>query len=118
MKRLLLAFALLYSSATYAGVGDVYNCMANNVTTVSEIGNDRYENEAFRFQWKEGEIIFSGSVMGNTQHKLLQSVPSAEAWDGVSSSGRSFYIQGKLALTAYTPKGHKWVVIVATCEKF
>tara|TARA_R110002012_G_scaffold67690_1_gene176292 strand:- start:2852 stop:3226 length:375 start_codon:yes stop_codon:yes gene_type:complete len=124
MKKLLLAFALLYSSATYAGVGDVYYCVTDNQTWVNESGNEKYTEEKFKFQWTETEIIYSGGSLNNVRQELTQSFPSQEkfyansTYEGIATSTVR-YAGGKLVFVVIRPQKYGGaLVLLATCEKF
>ena len=87
MKRLLLAFALLYSSATYAGEGDVYRCFTDNVTEVGKSGNEQIPKslyKEFKFYWTETQIIFSGGHLDNWRMSITRNYPEKEMWYGSS----------------------------------
>ncbi len=116
MKKLLILATLLYSSATYAAVDDVYYCVTDNLTEVTESGNKQYSNQEFKFRWTETEIIYSGGFMEVGRHTVLEHWSSLEAFEASSPFGMTWYRKGTLATTSYNVYG-RFTVIFATCEK-
>ena len=124
MTRLLLAFALLYSSATYAGVGDVYYCVTDNITEVTESGTEQLADEKFKFKWTETEIIYSGGPLNDYRNELARSFPASESFYATNTTenivvSTAQYDDGKFVFVLIRPDKHGGTfVLMATCEKF
>lgn len=132
MKRLLLAFALLYSSATYAGVGDVYYCVTDNLSDVTESGNEQYNDQKFKFKWTETEIIYSGGYLDGSREPITKAFSSEDSLEESFHTMEKFgtwlilstsqYKNGKLTRMSFLPpekaRDGGARVIIATCDKF
>ena len=118
MKRLLLAFALLYSSATYADVGDVYYCVTDNLTNVKESGNKQLPEEKFKFKWTETEIVFSGGYLNNLRLNLIENNFYTENWSAGGPKAYAYFKDGKLTFSHNIGEISAIVALLATCEKF